>query len=424
MRSITIVGAGQAGLQLGIGLLKHGYNVTLVSNKTADEILNGQITSNQGMFDTALQYERDLGLNFYESLCPKNESVTFTVADNCKKAIHWKGFVDKPFQAVDQRLKFSRWLNEFEALKGNLVIKEVNVSDLDILSKECDLLIIASGKGEISQLFERDNEKSFFDKPARSLACHYVHGMTPIISNPGICANLIPGIGEYFTMPGLTISSHCEMMLFEGMPGGEFDCWSNIQNPEEQLEKSLSLLKKYLPWESERCQNVNLTDKKATLKGSYTPVIRKPFFKLSNSSRPILGMADTIVLNDPAAGQGANNASKGAKLYLDNIILRENKPFDEIWMQDLFNQYWNYAQWATKWTTILLEPPAPHAIELLVEAMHNQKIANKISNGFNNPADLFPWIEDDALTKKMIESMKMQSLREEKINHSKINAVA
>jgi 2-polyprenyl-6-methoxyphenol hydroxylase-like FAD-dependent oxidoreductase len=65
MRSITIVGAGQAGLQLGIGLLKKGYHVTLVSNKTAKEVLDGYITSTQGMFDIALQHERDLGLNFY-----------------------------------------------------------------------------------------------------------------------------------------------------------------------------------------------------------------------------------------------------------------------------------------------------------------------------------------------------------------------
>lgn len=423
MRSITIVGAGQAGLQLGIGLLKYGYNVTLISNKTADEILHGQITSNQGMFDTALQHERDLGLNFYESQCPYNESVTFTVADNRKKAIHWKGFVDKPFQAVDQRLKFSRWLNEFESLQGCLIIKEVTLFDLEKLSQECELLVVASGKGEISQAFERDNEKSVFDKPARSLACHYVHGMKPITQKPGICANLIPGIGEYFTMPGLTISGHCEMMLFEGIPGGEFDCWSNIKHPHEQLEKSLSLLKKYLPWEAERCINIELTDEKATLKGSYTPVIRKPFFRLKNSGRLVLGIADTIVLNDPAAGQGANNASKSAKLYLDSIISQKNKPFDENWMQDLFNRYWEYAKWATQWTNLLLTPPTPHAVELLCEAMHNQKIANKISNGFNNPSDLFPWVEDETLVKKMISSLQKKFFEEKNINSLKAEEV-
>ena len=31
MRKITIVGAGQAGLMIGVGLVRKGYNVTIVS---------------------------------------------------------------------------------------------------------------------------------------------------------------------------------------------------------------------------------------------------------------------------------------------------------------------------------------------------------------------------------------------------------
>ena len=36
-RKILIVGAGQAGLQLAHGLLQHGYQVTLMSARTAAE---------------------------------------------------------------------------------------------------------------------------------------------------------------------------------------------------------------------------------------------------------------------------------------------------------------------------------------------------------------------------------------------------
>ena len=38
MRRIAIVGAGQSGLQLGLGLLDTGYDVTMITNRTADEI--------------------------------------------------------------------------------------------------------------------------------------------------------------------------------------------------------------------------------------------------------------------------------------------------------------------------------------------------------------------------------------------------
>jgi 2-polyprenyl-6-methoxyphenol hydroxylase-like FAD-dependent oxidoreductase len=40
MRRIAIVGSGQGGLHLGIGLLAHGYKATLYSDRTVDQWLN------------------------------------------------------------------------------------------------------------------------------------------------------------------------------------------------------------------------------------------------------------------------------------------------------------------------------------------------------------------------------------------------
>ena len=63
MSSILIVGAGQAGLQLALGLRRDGHDVTVVSNRTPDDIRTGRVMSSQCMFDAALQTERDLGVN-------------------------------------------------------------------------------------------------------------------------------------------------------------------------------------------------------------------------------------------------------------------------------------------------------------------------------------------------------------------------
>ena len=67
MRKILIVGAGQSGLQLAIGLQTLGHEISLISNRTPDEIRAGQVMSTQCMFHSALQHERDLGINFWES---------------------------------------------------------------------------------------------------------------------------------------------------------------------------------------------------------------------------------------------------------------------------------------------------------------------------------------------------------------------
>ncbi len=41
MRRIAIVGAGQSGLQLGLGLLGAGYEVTVLTDRSADEVGGG-----------------------------------------------------------------------------------------------------------------------------------------------------------------------------------------------------------------------------------------------------------------------------------------------------------------------------------------------------------------------------------------------
>ena len=65
MREVTIVGAGQSGLMVACGLIQKDYKVSLVSNRTADEIRKGRILSSQGMMNPAIQAERDLGLRFW-----------------------------------------------------------------------------------------------------------------------------------------------------------------------------------------------------------------------------------------------------------------------------------------------------------------------------------------------------------------------
>src|SRR5690606_5967951 len=80
MRKILVVGAGQSGLQLALGLESHGYEVTLMSHRTADEIRTGRVMSTQCMFHTALQHERDLQLHFWESPAPKIRGLGVSVA--------------------------------------------------------------------------------------------------------------------------------------------------------------------------------------------------------------------------------------------------------------------------------------------------------------------------------------------------------
>ena len=116
MSTILIVGAGQAGLQLGLGLLKQGHTVTVVSNRKPDDIRDGRVMSSQCMFGASLQHERDLGLNFWERECPPIDGISLVVPapDGSGKAIDWASRLDRPAQSVDQRVKYPVWMTELE----------------------------------------------------------------------------------------------------------------------------------------------------------------------------------------------------------------------------------------------------------------------------------------------------------------------
>jgi hypothetical protein len=405
MRKIAIVGGGQSGLQLALSLLKNNYEVTVVSSRTAEQIFNGRVTSSQFMFRDSLQNECNLGINFWEKQGPVAEGLAFTIpGPNKTRALFWEAKLDHYGQSVDQRVKFSGWLKEFAERGGNLVFQDASPQDLDGYSKSHDLVLVAAGNGELTRMFERDATRSPFDKPMRALALTYVRNMVPRTSFTAVSFNLVPGVGEYFVFPALTTTGRCEIMVFEGVPGGPMDCWNDVKTPQQHLAKSKWVLETFMPVERERCDNIELTDENGILAGRFAPTVRKPVCKLP-SGNFALGMGDVVVTNDPITGQGSNTASKAAAIYMKRIAERGDKPFDAQWMQETFDIFWNYAQWVVRWTNSLLVPPAPQVLQLMGAASQIPPLARRIANGFNNPPDYAPWWFDAAKAQDVIKSL-------------------
>jgi hypothetical protein len=335
-RSICIVGAGQAGLQLGIGLLGHGYDVTLVSDRSAAEIRDGRVMSSQCMFGTPLAYEGALGLNFWDGEAPGVEGIAVSVADPSGgpvPAISWAGRLDQLARSVDMRVKVPRWMSEFVARGGRLVVEEAGLDDLERYHREHDLVVVAAGKGAISGLFARDDDRSPHDRPKRALALAYVTGRTPAPDGPMVSFNLIPGVGEFFVIPALTLGGPCDILFLEGVPGGPFDAFAEVRDPAEHLAVTLDLLRAYVPWEADRVKDVALTDDLAVLSGRFAPTVRRPVGVLPSGAR-VLGMADAVVLNDPISGQGSNNAARFARAYLASILAQGDAAYDLEFMFD------------------------------------------------------------------------------------------
>ncbi|MEY9965225.1 hypothetical protein ABIA33_003267 [Streptacidiphilus sp. MAP12-16] len=395
MAKILIVGAGQAGLQLALGLQADGHDVTVMTDRTPDEIRGGRVLSTQCMFDSSLRHERELGLNLWDGEAPAVEGLGVSVSGpESARVIDWVGRLDGPAQSVDQRLKMPAWLELFADRGGKVVINGVTVSDLDYLVRGYHLTVVAAGKGELVSMFTRDAARSPYTAPQRALAVSYVHGLAPRPEHdfPAVRCNLVPGVGELFVIPALTESGPCDILFWEGVPGGPLDVFEPALDPAEHLRRTLDLMRQFTPWEYSRAYGgVELTDGRATLAGRYTPVVRRPVGELPSGGL-VLGVADVVVANDPITGQGSNTAAKCAASYLDAVRAQGDRPFDRGFMEAAFDDFWNAtAGDVTAWTNAMLAPPPEHVLQLIGAAGQIQPVADRFANGFDNPSDFPSW---------------------------------
>ncbi|MFI6151133.1 styrene monooxygenase/indole monooxygenase family protein [Kitasatospora sp. NPDC051170] len=410
MRRILIVGAGQAGLQLALGLQHHGYDVTVMTDRSPEAVRRGRVLSTQCMFATAMRTERALGLDFWSEEAPQITGLGVSVAGppgppgpsgasgaSGDPAIDWLGRLRSPAQSVDQRLKMPAWLETFSDRGGRVLVQPVGAGDVAHLAGSYDLVLVATGKGGLGSLFERDEERCPYDRPQRALAASYVHGLGRRAGREERAANcnLVPGIGELFVLPGLTAEGRCDILLWEALPGGPADAFDGLRDPSEHLRVTLELMRTYVPWEYERTRaGVELVDAGATLAGRLTPVVRRPVGELPGGGA-VLGVADVVVTNDPITGQGSNNAAKCAAVYLAAILAHGEKPFDRDFMQASFDRYWVTAAGpSTAWTNAMLAPPPPHVLEILGAGGRLPAVADRFANAFDDPTDLGEWFLD------------------------------
>ncbi|MFD9896270.1 styrene monooxygenase/indole monooxygenase family protein [Amycolatopsis sp. NPDC059027] len=401
MRRIGIVGAGQAGLVLGLGLRRHGYDVTIVTERSAEAVRGGRLISNQCLFHPALTRERELGINFWDAYAPEIDGVSVTVAGEPgadEPRIAWRAPFDHPAQSVDQRVKVSEWMTGFARLGGEIRQRRVSPEDLDDYAREFDLVLVAAGRGpQFDALFPRNAILSPYSEPQRSIGILYVKpaGDEPLPAiTSGLSVNLSDG-GEFFGLPVWSVDGPVYGAGFFGFPGGPLDCWDDVADTEQHFEIARNLLRTSFPWLAGLLENTRPSGPLDALRGRVQPVVRQPVGTLPSGAK-VLAMGDTAVTNDPVAGQGANMAAHAARSYEEAILEHGDRPFDEEFMRRAFARYWDRARYSTRFTNDLLEPgpPPDHLLETLEAGQEFPEVAHRFAQLFVNPADYLGWLTD------------------------------
>ncbi|MCB2109168.1 MAG: hypothetical protein KDE14_15765 [Rhodobacteraceae bacterium] len=399
MRDITVIGAGQSGLILGMGLLRAGYKVRLVTNKRPGEIRSGRILSNQCMWGEALGIERGLGLALWDETAPPIPGFDTRYVPDTKIENQLKFYAPLaiPGQSVDQRLKFSTWMERFEKLGGEISVQFVKSTDLAAFAKDCDLLVMAAGKGkgDLRSLFVRDEARSPFDKPARIGASIHVRNRIPDDSNnpEREIWMVIPGVGEFWIVPTLTVHGPGHILCLQSVPGSPMDIWENVESPEQHRELILRLIKEWMPDEFERSKNVELVDNLSYLSGGIVSAVHNPIIELPNG-RPCLSVGDAMVLNDPISQQGSNIATRSAKILLDSILARKGEAFDRAWMVGTANRIWHAIRWTVRMTEIYLNAPQNY-LSLFERAAASGDQAKFLADTNNFPESFVRAVDSD-----------------------------
>ena len=384
---VAVVGAGPAGTTLALGLLQHGCAVTLMTDRTAEEIRGGSVMSSQVTFESALEVEAALGVPALLPPAPPITRMAFDARGDDGSASAFDVLLPAPARSVDLRVKVPALLDAVERLGGKVVVRNAGVADVEELAASHDLVVVSTGRGGLADLFLVDPDRSPYDEPQRTAVLTYLRGGR---TDETFRYHLVDGVGECFTCPALTVDGPCDIVVVTGLPGGPLDVWGDVSSPDDHLERLHEVLTEHFPAEAERLAGAVLVDQGSTLCGRFTPVVRRPVGTLPSGAH-VLGMADVVVLNDPLTSQGSNNAIKSAAFYLDAITGHDG-PFDGGWMERTFENFWRgWACFATRWTNDWLRPLQPHQREVLAASTTVPGIAERIAAGFDDARLFDPW---------------------------------
>jgi len=418
VRRIAVVGAGQAGLLAAHALRKHGYEVTLHSDKTPDDFLEkSRPTGVAARFDMALEFERELGLDHWSAEAPPMEGVHLHFLpkkDNVLVTL--LGRLERPGAAIDLRMQSATWMGELEERGATIEIEQVDIDRLEEIAKANDLVLVAAGRGDITSLFPRDEARSTYAEPQRFLAMVCVTGVpmqlpyAPWVTP--VKFNFFAEHGEAFWVPWYSKGKQaCWGMLTEAKAGGPFDRFRECRSAEELLRTKLELIREYMPWDYETFRDAVPADENAWLAGQFTPEVRQVVGTLP-SGRNVMAVGDTAHSLDPIGGQGANNGNKMVRTFVDAIVERGEQPFDADWMRAAHERFWERHRYIEQFNNTLLEPLTPAGRDILIAQYGSdakpgndspqQRLADLFFENFNDPKLLTEAFHDRAKARAVI----------------------
>ncbi len=386
-KQIAIVGAGFAGLHLGLVLQANGVDATIFTDKTPAQLVEGQLLNTVARSAPTIALEHKLGIDYWDEDGLNLRHVRFYVHGD--PAISFAGTLPSPASFVDVRVYQARLQEEFVARGGRVVIGTITEADLLELSESYSLVVVASGGKHLTSLFARREDRSPYSQPQRILCAGIYDGIAE--GDTDFTFNVSPGHGEIFQGMMYTPQGTFRGLLIEGVPGAGFSALEQTRyqdDPAAFHAAVLDILRHHAPTIYERVDKATfgVTSPRNVLQGAFAPTVRQAYTRLSNG-KLIMAVGDAHILNDPIVGQGANTSVLSAWILAEQITA--HAVYDEVFCHIAEEAMWAEAQYSTNWANAMLQPPPAHVADLLVGAMMNQAVADRFFEMFSIPRNMW-----------------------------------
>jgi 2-polyprenyl-6-methoxyphenol hydroxylase-like FAD-dependent oxidoreductase len=387
-KRIGIVGAGTAGLHLGLYLLQNDVEVTVFTDRKPEEYAGMRLLNTVAHHAVTVQREEALNVNEW----PSDEYGYFGhyYYVGTPQPMSFYGDLKAPSRAVDYRMYQPMLMQALLARGGEIKYDAVSADDLEKLSEEFDLLVVCTGKASLGALFDKQPENSPFERPQRALCVGLFKGIkeTPIRA---VTMSFSPGHGELIEIPTLSFNGMVTALVMENHFGADMEVLSTTKyddDPKAFMALLLEKLRKHHPSVAERInpEEFDLANSSLDiLQGGVVPAFRNGSFQLKNG-KTVIGLGDVQATVDPVLGQGANMASHAAWILGEEIVA--HSVYDQRFCEHLERRRTDRVLCATRWTNFMLTSLAQvpqEFVDFLIVLSQSREMADEFTDNFNYP---------------------------------------
>ena len=383
-KHIGIVGAGIAGLHLGLRLRQFGMDCTIITDRSPEQVAAGQLTNTVVHWPATLRRERvlqvyhwpteEFGFRHFRHIIQGPEPIVIRSQSAA------------PARAVDYRIYLSRLMEDFADRGGRLELAALDVRDIDRLADRFDLIVVATPGNGFAQLFVPNLEESPYDRPQRYWLAGLFVGFRSA-ADLSATVSVAPGHSEALAFPLLSRTGMGTALLINSLHRDELAMLRVLSSRPGRAGFCGALLRKLKQMHPAIHGQIDAA--RFDLQGpddlawaAVTPIVRASQVHLGGGKYAV-ALGDVHVTVDPALGQGANIGSYSAFALADAIA--EARSFDLEFCLEMERCRAARLLCASRWTNASLGAPDDARMELMLAMSRDQRLANEYIDNFDRP---------------------------------------